>query len=494
MINKLLRLFPLLLMVLYFACQIPFLAADPDTTVDIHTRGAWTDEGLYSGTARNFLNYGTIDLQENSLLTRGPLQTVIQIPLFFVFGQTLLVARLMTLAGVLLALFLMLQRTETQTMGMVFLAVGFTQFHLFHFSHYAMAEALGTAFILIAVCFTVQGFEGARSPRTGRWWLMGAALLLFGAYALKIQFLYVAALLPGYALLRWLFSLFRGHYSAKAMRYRFLFVTGWTLALAGVYVLAWYLPNQEFYHFVMSREVDSRFPSTLVHIWGQTRFNFEVLLFVPYLRPLIIAWLLALLGGSLWLIFKPSAWKPTERAFFLLALLWFFLEVHKVSMTYMPHRYLVPMYAAMGLLIAVTASVLIRRRGYMATAAMVLVALMAGWQLRHTHEAYQNRTFELREVNRYLKQYDWDGKTIAGAWGPSAAWGTGAKVYPVWHGFVNDHRALEGAMIITEHDQADSDMSLIKQGIVLEEHTDSTRVFPAWRYTLVLHWLKEEGD
>lgn len=483
------RYIPWILLTLWFAMQLPFLTADPDTLLDIHTRGAWTDEGLYSGTARNFLNTGFIDPYENSLYTRGPLFTFAQIPVFFVFGQSLLVARLMVLLFTLFVFVLYFRRKETQLTGIFLLLAGFTQVHLFHFSHYAMAEVLATGMILIALLCLVDSSRPGVATRIRRRRALGAATLLFVAYGLKIQFLYIAFLLPGFALVRMMPHLASGSEQARELRRDF----GWSvLVTAGwmvVYTLLWYLPNFDFYNYVMTREVDSRFPETLTRILSSARFNFTELLFVPYLKPLIVAGGTALTGGLLWLIIRPSRWEHSERVFFLLGLLWFIGELHKIPMTYMPHRYLVPAYVSVALMIASVLSVTFREGRWPAVAVVLLVSGMAFWQLRFTAEAYQRRTYDLQAVNRYLKQYDWKGKTITGAWGPSAAWGTKARVFPVWYGFVNDDRALDAAMIIAESDQEDSDRSLKMQGIDLSARADSVRRFPIWRYEADFYWL-----
>jgi hypothetical protein len=491
-LRNLKRFLPWGIIVVWFILQVPFLGADPDTKVDVHTRGAWTDEGLYSGTARNFLNTGTIDPYENSLLTRGPLFTLIQIPTFFVFGQSLLVARLMVLIFTIFTFALFLRREATQLIGILLVGLGFTQFHLFQFSHYAMAEILATDLILIAALLITEGFQPNATLRQSRRKIFGAALLLFFAYGLKIQFLYIAFLLPGFALIQMLPHIGSGSEEGRMKRIRFGYALGFSAALAALYAVAWYLPNLEFYHYVMSREVDSRYPTSLADLLGQSRFNFTELLFVAYLRPLIILGFIAIAGGLIWVITRPKAWRGSEKLMFLVGVLWFLGELHKIPMTYMPHRYLVSAYASMALISAVVLAVSFRTGKWAARAIGILVLGLAIWQLSDTAKAYQRRTYDLQAINSYLRQYDWKGKTITGAWAPSAAWGTNARVYPVWYGFVNDHRALDAAMIIAESDQEDSDRSLQMQGINLETKADSVRRFPVWRYEVDLHWLKPD--
>ncbi len=483
------RHFPWLLLAVWFVLQVPFLGADPDSLVDIHTRGAWTDEGLYSGTARNFINTSTIEPYADSLFLRGPLFTMAQIPFFFLFGQSLLVARLMVLLLTLFTFWLFLRKEETRLAGVFLLAVGFTQFHLFHFSHYAMAEMFSTCLILISLLLMIRAY---RTEQQQRGWIRnmaGAALLLFLAYGMKIQFLYIAFLLPGFALAMTLPGLFSQAAEHRLLRRKFLFAVLFTAAGWVIYALLWYLPHFEFYNYVMAREVDGRYHTTLFQILDSARFNFTELLFVSCLKPLIVTGGIALVAGLSWLIIRPGSWRQADQFLFILALLWFIGELHKVPMTYMPHRYLVSAYASVSLMIAVFFTVVCRSGKTPAVITLLAALILAGWQLTHTKEAFHRRTYDLKAVNLYLKQYDWKGETISGAWGPSVTWGTRAKVFPVWYGFVNDFRALDARMIITEGDQDDSDRSLIMQGIDLSAHTDSVRHFPIWRYHVELHWL-----
>jgi hypothetical protein len=483
---------PWMVLILWLIWQIPFLRCDPDTQVDVHTRGAWTDEGLYSGTARNFLNTGTIDPYENSLYTRGPLFTFVQIPVFFIFGQSLWVARSMVLLFIALALFMFLKKKSTRFTGVLLISIGFTQFHLFHFSHYAMAEMMGTAAILISLLFILDSENQEKTQRFRNLRLVLASFMLFVAYALKIQFLYIAFLLPVYFLISMLAHLRSRSDEARELRKKFglsvLITAGWMV----LYGLLWYLPNYNFYNYVMSREVEGRFMGTMAGLLSTMRFNFDQLLFVPYLQPLLVTGALAMVAGMAWLLISPGRWHKADRVLFLLGFLWMLEEIHKTSMTYMPHRYMVPAYTATALMVASVLAVFFRQGRPHAFAVVIFVAILAAWQLQYTREAYLRRTNDLETVNQYMKQYHWEGKTITGAWGPSASWGTHARVFPVWHGFLNDDRAADAQMVMTESDQEDSDRSLLLQGIDIRSMADSSRRFPIWRYQVDLYWISKK--
>ena len=65
------KYFPLLIIVLYFLLQLPFLTADPDPLADPRTRGAFTDEGLYVSQIRNLVNHNYLDLKESDTFVLG---------------------------------------------------------------------------------------------------------------------------------------------------------------------------------------------------------------------------------------------------------------------------------------------------------------------------------------------------------------------------------------------------------------------------------------
>ena len=64
------RYYAILLLLLVWAMHLPFITADPDPEFDVHTRGAWTDEGLYPVQSRNFVNHGVLNLEENETIMR----------------------------------------------------------------------------------------------------------------------------------------------------------------------------------------------------------------------------------------------------------------------------------------------------------------------------------------------------------------------------------------------------------------------------------------
>src|SRR5436309_3150169 len=83
-----------LYILLIFISHLPFINADPHVHIALNSVDAFTDEGLYSGQLRNFINQGHLNIQESDGILKAPLfNMVLALPLFL-FGTHLSVARL----------------------------------------------------------------------------------------------------------------------------------------------------------------------------------------------------------------------------------------------------------------------------------------------------------------------------------------------------------------------------------------------------------------
>ena len=82
----------LLLSLIYFSLQIPFIKADPDIQIS-WSRGANTDEGLHASQIRNFINHGKLGLQESDNFIKTPLFGVYLFAPIALFDSSLSVAR-----------------------------------------------------------------------------------------------------------------------------------------------------------------------------------------------------------------------------------------------------------------------------------------------------------------------------------------------------------------------------------------------------------------
>lgn len=473
-----------LIIFLLFLAHLPFLVADPDQSVDMHTRGAWTDEGLYAAQMRNFLNDGDFGMEDNTTFIRGPVFDLIRLPLFFVLGPSLWLARLITLSGVLLGLILLARKKETKLFSIFLILTAFLQFRLFHFSHYAMSEMMAISAVLISYVFLSKFF------RTGKMkFLFLSSLMIFIAWGFKIQFLYLMVLLPMVILVFNLSRLLKKEIHLKNYFRDFFWASLFAVGFLLLYLILWYLPNRVFYNRIMFEQTERRF-----EIWEKLYriidFNFSRIVIDPYNIGLAIAFLIAII--VLIHVFQKQKAVLSNRLIIIFGAAWLFIELHKLGMVYLPQRYLLSFYSSAGFF---SASVLFqvfyqnRSLKFFLIAIVAGAALLNGWFI---FNAYSNRTFEIRKVNNYLLRYDWEGKTIAGVWAPSVSWGTKARVIPVWKDY-HDPDALfkryQPELIIEEPNEGTSENFYSAHGISLTGISDSVREFKLWRYDVNLYWV-----
>lgn len=471
------------LLLLLFLIHFPFLNADPDRGTDLHTRGAWTDEGLYTSQIRNYLACGEFNATENSTFVRGPLFNIIQYPFFEVFGSKLIVSRLLVLLSVILVLGIWLLNRHTAVFGAVFSVLAMTQYHLFHFSHYGLAEMMAVAFILLAVFLYLPGESRTKPLR-----FLGAGFLIFLAYGLKIQFLYAAALLPFTDFILMLRESFR---QRKIMNWKPLLYSGLTaLGFAGLYLI-WYLSHQRFYDYVMGSEVSGRYPAGVGNLFAVARFNFSYFLWVRELKtiwiPLLIS--LPLIGYLYW----RKVLNPIDKRVLLVASCWIFLELHKLPMTYIPNRYLLSLYLPIIMVYSIPLSRLLQASTLPRLIAALLILVLLGFQGKELLHSYRTRTYDLQKANHYLKSCNIKDGLALGSWASAINWDTEIRAIPVWNHYFNWENPVETfkpRLVMTETNEADAEQAYAQQHIDLMALSDSVRTFRLWRYEIKCYWMK----
>jgi len=142
---------------------------------------------------------GHFDQQENSTFVRGPVFNILQLPFFYIFGHHRLVGRLLVLLITFLVPLLFLRLKDHEPFVFFGILVLSGQFHIFHFSHYALAEMLCIDMIFISLYFLLQS-QAEKSPFGHRvWFVLLASLSVFLSYSLKIT-VYLAAGIFGHPL------------------------------------------------------------------------------------------------------------------------------------------------------------------------------------------------------------------------------------------------------------------------------------------------------
>ncbi|HRY33963.1 MAG TPA: hypothetical protein P5531_13430 [Bacteroidales bacterium] len=481
------RFFPLVLLCLLFLMHLPFLTSDPDRITDVHTRGAWTDEGLYSAQLRNYLISGEFDIKENSTFVRGPLLNMLQFPFFYLFGNQRIVARLIVLLITFAVPLLFLRLKGFEAFAFFSILLIYSQLHLFHFSHYALAEMLAIDMVLVSVYFFIRSQSEKALSSHRAWYILLATCFIFIAYGLKIQFLYLAALLP--------FSLLVVAFTVSRERGQAFHLFGlsvlFALLLAGLYAV-WYAINKSFYDYIMLEETGGRFASDPGQLIETIRWNFNFFLWVRELKPLWIA-----LPVSLMVIIWQRFRRKTGRqslAMWVIGCCWLILELHKLPMWYLPNRYLLPLFAVVSLLAAFALSLLYLQRGIYKWSALMAGILIAVLNVPFHYRIYEERSDGLGEMNHYLASVKYDGRYGLGSWAASASWGSDMRTAPVWKDYFNAKDPLQQfhpAVIITETDQSDSNQAWMQLGIDPGEYSDSARIFRIWKYDVGVYWLKQ---
>lgn len=482
---------PFFVVVIYFLLQLPFLNADPDKLVDPLMRHAWTDEGLYASQIRNFVDHGSFDIKENSTFVRGPFFNIIQLPFFYVFGTSLLTGRLIVLGLTLLVLFLFLKNEKLRLAGLFMFVFSLLEFHIFQFAHYSMAELICIDFILLSLYFIVSARE--KVPANKRKLLVFfSAFFLFLSYSSKVQYLYVGALAPA----TFFFLSLNEAWVNRKFKWIFFNDFFWSVlfsgALAGAYYFLWFLPNKEFYLYVMSSETSARFGSSLKEFWDVAKFNYKYIIWTNDFKIMVLHFYLILLAGLFFFIFKRK--KALHSTIAIFSLIWIVLELHKIPMKYLPNQYLLSLFFAIGLFTASMYSELITYFRKFRYVFFGLALVIGVYNLSWYVSAYKQRTYQLREINNYLSQYDLGESTIIGPWAASVTWKSNSKTLPVWDNYFNwkdPINTYKPAIVITEFDERDSDYAYKNHGIDLNQVSDSCKRFDVWNYKLCLYWISQ---
>lgn len=422
-------------------------------------------------------------------MIKTPLFSTMLMPLYAVFGIDRMVGRVTVLTISLVALLLFLLKRETRALGLVFLALGYTQYHLFHFMHLGLPEFAAISSILVSLYFLIRYFEPHRAPDKWNTNLLVSALFLSLAYYFKIQYLYILPVLPGTVLIVSVANSLAEKQDLRKVIRPFLFSVGFVALFLAIYATAWYLPHFHFYNWVMTEGVSTRIKpdSDLGELF---RFNYEYIVGLPTVRDYQVAFFAAI---PLFLLLVVYRWR--NRYFLIPAvfgLLWFLSELHVLYLKYIPARYYLHFLVAGVFMVSLTLAELINWKRWLLLPAIAVLVFFFYQNGNAYLDSYENRSYEMKAINEYLRSHDWEGETIMGNWAASLAWGTGAKCLSVTWNRQNDKRVFERfqpRMIIAEEDQEDSNYAFSRQDINLAERADSVRTFPVHKWNLKCYWF-----
>lgn len=467
---------------------VPFVLADPD--IDISTsRDANTDEGLNSCQIRNFVNHQELTLNKSDNFVKTPLfGGILFIPLK-IFGTSLLVGRLtVLLLSLAICLYIFSFKRYYGIWGLFSFIIVFCEYYVFHYFHFCLSEILSTVLIFLSIFILVESYESKTYIKSS---LLSATFISI-VYFLKIQFLYSIFILP----LAILIFMMLKSADKKLLFRQLLFTSLFLLAYLAIYFFAWYLPNKEFYDYVMANQTTDRFIS-ITNLTHYLNFILNFIFYNTYLKFYTISFYILFLAGLIYTFFSKSI---RFRFLFIGLTCWILVEMHKLSMIYLPSRYLLSLYFAMGLLISLVLFEFIRIKGksqmiYLLKFLSVLFLISLGIKnsIDYT-SSFKRRTFVISEINNYLGKYNFHNKPIIGAWAPSLSWKSKAISFPVWKDYFNDKEVIskyKPAVIIAETDEEDSNQAFSSQGINVDTYADSIKYFTVNKWKLKLLWIDQ---
>lgn len=483
---------PLIIVIIYFILQLPFLTADPETNVEPLMRGAWTDEGLYASQIRNYVDHGNFDIKENTTFLRGPVYNIIQLPFFFVLGTSLLVNRLIVLLITLFVLYLFLREEKLRDFGIFLSLFAFLQFRIFHFIHFGMPEMICVDFVLLSLFFLLKIFE-QQNEKKKIWMILYSSLFMFLSYATKIQYLYVAAIVPITLFLISLADSIKEKkiewHQYKIFAWSFIFSVGF----AAVYYFAWYLPNKDFYDYIMTSETGGRYSDTFKEIRLVAQFNYEHVLWVKELKAFIAHFYIVLAVSVIIFIIKRKRTPLSIIALF--SIIWVIIEIHKIPGIYIPYRYLISLFFAVGVFVASVYSVFTYHFKKIKTFIFILAIIFGIYNFKYYFNSVKARTYNLTSVNDYMARYDLKSKTVIGPWASSVCWKSKSTTKPVWNKYLNWEgpiKKFKPVAIVSEIGETDSDFAYKSQGINLDSISDSCRVFDVWNVKIGVYWVNKK--
>jgi len=453
-------------------------------------RGPFTDEGLNTVQIRNWVNHGELNFNECDNLLKTPFLGFPLAITYKLFGTTLAVSRLHVLFLVFLALMLIGMDDKNRWIIIIFSLITLMQYQVFQSSHFSMAEMLSVAAVLLSIHFLARSFDMdfSQNMRYRQAILSGAFLSL--SYFIKIQFIYLIVLLPLVLLIQW----FTTNYLIRRSVIRQGFaITSTLLFFLLLYLMAWYLPNKEAYDYMMAHQSGEFTFSGKA--WEYIRFNLSYHFLKGWFQWFVYFFLALMAGGFVMLKYTKSRRYPV---LFFSSLVWFLLEMHKMTMVYLPTRYQVSLIVSMGLLMSVVSLELLawpvaRTRPFLRVITIVVLIIMISINVFNYFNTLHHRTYKIRETNEYIASGLQPNDIVLGAWAPSLTWDSRSKALPVWNNFLNFKDPVikfKPRVVIAETDEQDSEQAWSSQGINLQGLADSVKTVKIGQWEVRIYWLK----
>jgi hypothetical protein len=467
---------------LFLLLQLPFLQADPHQ-VRYFGRDAFTDEALGLNQVINWVEDGSLNMKEGDNLIKNPLFNFHQVP-FLLLKNSRAASRIGVMLILLLLLFIISRSSNDFSFFIpFFLFLGLLHYDSFQYFHFSMPEGICAFLILLGLAFVHRWIIDARNRTFKSLLLLHLPFVL--CYWEKNQYFFAAVIPTLVFFILWISKLDkRRHFlQSVVINAGFLFL----------YILLWYLPNRESFNMIMGAMLDSRFAAPEI-FFAELNENLKRAFFSSHELPFTVFFLLALLAGPF--LFQKE--RLRYKVGYLLILLWFFLELHKLGIRWVPTRYLISFYMMMGAMIAWVAMEaylrFFRRKGNKIWVFYsIAVSLLVFFHGRNLIVLWEQRSSNITEIRNDISPRLHNGRYAIGSWAPSLTWGSKVRTIPVWKDYLNDTDIINlyhPQLIITEEDEGDVNGLFRDRGIDLKGEADSVEYRQVGKWKLVLYWFK----
>lgn len=472
---------PYIALLVMLLLHLPFLQADPDGLLAWHSRGAWTDEGLYTAQVRNLIHSGNFGIAQMDGFAKTPFFSAYILPFLYLLGTHLWVARLAVLLFSLAATYQLIKRCYAGVAGYWAWAVIGLQYLVFTYSHLSMAEMLGASCIVWAAVWYVKYTDTLRTN-----YALYAATIALLAFCSKTSYLFAIAIVPTCIGALLLYNMLIRN---KAIAIKHARALLYTIALNMLVLLLFYavlyLPNKALYDKILAQDVAVKFVGNLNVLTDTLIFNVEQIVKETALLP----YLTLSLFVSLAVLYIKIKNKLPGNALIQFCSLWLLLELPKLTIPYLPSRYLVSMFLCLAIILAAHCYYLYKYqyKGVAVAAISIAIIVNAFFYV----QSLTGRTYQVQTLNTYLQKTATGKRVMLGTWAPTACWKSGNISMPVWETY-NDDNIMQHRpqAIITEVDERDAGYIFSKRGVNLKEQSDSVRVFTVAEWQVAVHWMK----
>lgn len=464
---------------LWFGSHLFFLQADADLNASPGSRGAWTDEGFYTGQIRTYINHQQFNIIECDAFLKTPLLSAYLYTPFKLFDTHLITARLALLCLITAILITLL--ITIPVFRQVFPALSCSTLLLFpvhQYTHLSLAELNSILFLLASGCVFINYCSTKKYSL-----LIYCHLLLFISILFKVQFIYTLAI-PSLGIL-----MQQGLKAGKSLAYSLLYSS----IIAGVLIAIGFIFFKHEYALILKQQAGQPTYNGISYALidrNTTRYFFnDEYRFLSYC-------FFGLLLFISWEYTKKTI-NNSLRYLLLFSFCWILIEFHKLPMVYLPMRYMVSFYFAIGLFISgACIHLLLKKQWLWKGIALAILAVLLIKNVQSYYQSYERRAYTLKNANAYLAAHDLANTKVIGPWSNALTWESKSISFPIWNDFLttdNPIGSFEPRIIISEPEEEDSGNAYKNLGIDLAAISDSVREMTIAYWKVNIYWLKADS-